>query len=291
MIVGAGPAGLSAAIRLKQRAEKEGKEIRVVVLEKAAEVGAHILSGAVIETRSLAELFPDWKEMGAPLHQMATKDRMRWLTATSSYPMPHPPQMINKGNYIISLSKLVRWLGEQAEALGVEIYPGFAGSKLVLTEDKSGVAGVVTNEVGLDKSYQPKSSFEPGMEFRAKATLFAEGCHGSMSKQLIKRFNLRDGKDPQTYGLGIKEVWRVAEDKHDPGLVVHTMGWPLNKDTYGGSWLYHMEDRMVSIGLVVGLDYANPYISPYREFQVRGRSLDPADRAALEASSLLRVAA
>lgn len=266
-IVGGGPAGLSAAIQLMKMAKEKGEEIRVVVLEKGAEVGAHILSGAVIETRALDELIPDWKEKGAPLNQPALSDSMRWLTPTSSFPMPHPPQMSNKGNYIISLSKLSRWLAEQAEELGVEIYPGFAGAKLLYTEDGTAIRGVQTNDIGLDKNFQPKDSFEPGMEFLAKVTLLAEGCHGSLSKQAQAKFNLREGKDPQTYGLGVKEVWKVKPEKHQPGKVQHTLGWPLDNSTYGGTWLYHMEDEMVSLGIVVGLDYKNPYISPFRELQ------------------------
>lgn len=267
-IVGGGPAGLSAAIRIMQLAKEQGKDdFRVIVLEKGGEVGAHILSGAVIEPTALNELIPDWKDKGAPLNQEATSDTMRYLTSTGSIPMPHPPQMNNKGNYIISLSKFTRWLSEQAEELGVEIYPGFAGANLLYTSDGTGVRGVVTNEIGLDKSYQPKEQFEPGMEFHAKVTLIAEGAHGSLSLKAQKKFNLREGKDPQTYGLGIKEVWRVPEEQFKPGKVVHTLGWPLDRNTYGGSWLYHLEDRMVSLGLVIGLDYGNPHLSPYREFQ------------------------
>lgn len=296
-IVGAGPAGLSAAIQLKKLAEERGEEIRVVVLEKGAEVGAsstlslaphparfprtdlgtplptctgaHILSGAVIEPRALDELIPDWKEKGAPLNQPALSDSMRWLTPTTSFPMPHPPQMANKGNYIISLSRLTRWLAEQAEEMGVEIYPGFAGAKILYTEDGKGVRGIQTNDIGLGKDFKPKDSFEPGMQFLAKVTLLAEGCHGSLSKQVQRKYNLRDGKDPQTYGLGVKEVWKVKPEKHQPGKVQHTLGWPLDNSTYGGTWLYHMEDEMVSLGIVVGLDYPNPYISPYKELQVR----------------------
>ncbi|WVQ94202.1 hypothetical protein IAU59_001280 [Kwoniella sp. CBS 9459] len=267
-IVGGGPAGLSAAIRLKQlEQERGGDELRVVVLEKGGEVGAHILSGAVIETRALDELIPDWKELGAPLNQEAKSDSMKFLTQTSSFPLPHPPQMNNKGNYIISLSRFTAWLAEQAEALGVEVYPGFAGAKVLYTEDGKGVKGVVTGDVGLDKDGQPKDSYEPGMEFHSKVTLIAEGAHGSLSKEVQKKFNLRDGVDPQTYGLGIKEVWKVRDEVYEPGKVVHTLGWPLDFKTYGGSWLYHMEDNMVSLGLVVGLDYQNPYLSPYKEFQ------------------------
>ncbi|OWZ73153.1 hypothetical protein AYX14_01409 [Cryptococcus neoformans] len=267
-IVGGGPAGLSAAIRLKQlEQERGGDELRVVVLEKGGEVGAHILSGAVIEPRALNELIPDWKELGAPLNQPALSDSMRFLTSNSSFPLPHPPQMNNKGNYIVSLSRFTAWLGEQAEALGVEVYPGFAGAKVLYTEDGKGIKGVITGDVGLDKDGNPKDNYEPGMEFHAKVTLIAEGAHGSLSKELQKKFNLREGKDPQTYGLGIKEVWKVKDEVYEPGKVVHTLGWPLDYKTYGGSWMYHMEDNMVSIGLVVGLDYQNPYLSPYKEFQ------------------------
>lgn len=266
-IVGGGPSGLSAAIRLKQLAEKEGREIRVVLLEKGGEIGSHIVSGAVIETRALDELIPNWKELGAPLNQIATSDHMRWLTPTMSFPIPHPPQMSNKGNYIISLSKLTRWLSEQAEELGVEIYPGFAAAQVLYTEDGKAVKGVVTNEIGLDKNYKPKDGFEPGMEFHAKVTLFAEGAHGSLSKKVISKFGLREGKDVQTYGLGVKEVWKVKPENHKPGTIQHTLGWPLDNATYGGTWLYHMEDEMVSLGIVVGLDYPNPYLSPFKELQ------------------------
>ncbi|WVQ72306.1 hypothetical protein IAR50_001856 [Cryptococcus sp. DSM 104548] len=267
-IVGGGPAGLCAAIRLKQlEQERGGDELRVVVLEKGGEVGAHILSGAVIEPRALDELIPNWKELGAPLNQPALADSMRLLTPNSSFPLPHPPQMSNKGNYIVSLSRLTAWLGEQAEALGVEVYAGFAGAKVLYTADGKGVKGVVTGDVGLDKDGNPKESYEPGMEFYSKVTLFAEGAHGSLSKEIQTKFNLREGKDPQTYGLGVKEVWRVPDEVYEPGKVVHTLGWPLDYQTYGGSWMYHMEDNMVSIGLVVGLDYPNPYLSPYKEFQ------------------------
>ncbi|KAH9459128.1 hypothetical protein Pst134EA_019283 [Puccinia striiformis f. sp. tritici] len=269
-IVGGGPSGLSAAIKLRQLAIEAGKgeDFRVIVIEKGAEVGSHILSGAVIETRALDELLPDWKNLeNVPILQKATSDSMKFLTKKSAFPLPHPPQMNNKGNYIVSLSKVSRWLAEQAESIGVEIYSGFAGSKLLYSEDGKSVKGVITNDIGLDKNNKPKDSFEPGMEFHAKIVLLAEGCHGSLSKMAIERFNLREGKDPQTYGLGIKEVWRVKEDVHEPGKVLHTLGWPLNRDTYGGSWMYHLEDNLVSLGLVVGLDYPNPYLSPYQEFQ------------------------
>lgn len=273
LIVGGGPAGLSAAIKAKQLAEAKGEEIRVVLLEKGAEVGNHILSGAVIQTNALDELIPDWKEKGAPLNQSAEHDEMVFLTSSGTVPLPHPPQMSNKGNYIVSLSRVTAWLAEQAEELGVEIYPGFAGAKLIWDEaedgTKRGIRGVVTNEIGLDKNRKPKDNYEPGMEFRAPVTLLAEGAHGSLSLQAIKELKLREAvdADPQTYGLGIKEVWRVKPENHKPGLVSHTMGWPIPLDTYGGSFMYHMEDNMVTLGLVVGLDYENPYLSPYQEFQ------------------------
>ncbi|KAG8780510.1 hypothetical protein FRC16_003117, partial [Serendipita sp. 398] len=282
-IVGAGPAGLSAAIRLKQLAKEKGKdpdELRVVILEKGSEVGAHTLSGAVIEPRALNELLPEWQSMdGHPLTQPATSSKMRFFTSSSSFPMPHPPQMSNKGNYILSLSQFTRWLGGVAEEMGVEIYPGFAGASLVIdhssesTSDrkdgKGVVRGVRTNEVGLDRSGRMKDSFEPGMQFNAKVTLLAEGAHGSLTKQAVKNFDLRGvvGADPQTYGMGVKEVWRVKPENYRPGEVIHTMGWPLDWKTYGGGWVYHMADGLVSLGLVIGLDYANPYLSPYRELQ------------------------
>ena len=273
LIVGAGPAGLSAAIKIKQLAEAKGEEIRVVVLEKGAEVGNHILSGAVIEPRALNELIPDWKEKGAPLNQEATQDQMVFLTEKGTIPMPHPPQMSNHGNYIVSLSRVTAWLGEQAEEAGVEIYPGFAGAQLLwdTAEDgsKRGIKGVVTNEIGLDKHRKPKDNYEQGMEFRAPITLLAEGAHGSLSQELIRELKLREavGADPQTYGIGVKEVWRVKPENHKPGMVSHTMGFPLSLDTYGGSFMYHMDDNMVTLGLVVGLDYENPYLSPFQEFQ------------------------
>ncbi|KIP03278.1 hypothetical protein PHLGIDRAFT_31870 [Phlebiopsis gigantea 11061_1 CR5-6] len=265
-IVGGGPAGISAAIRLKQLEQEKGKELRVVVLEKGGEAGSHILSGAVIEPRALNELLPDWQSRdGHPLTQPAGESSMRWFTERWSVPIPHPPQMANHGNYIVSLSRVTAWLASIAEELGVEIYPGFAGAGLVYGD--GGVLGVRTNEVGLDREFRMKDSFEPGMEFRAKVTLLAEGCHGSLSKEAIRRFGLREGRDPQTYGMGVKEVWRVDPSKHRPGEIVHTMGWPLDWKTYGGGWVYHMDEELVSLGLVVGLDYANPYLSPYRELQ------------------------
>ncbi|KAI0328418.1 FAD/NAD(P)-binding domain-containing protein [Cubamyces sp. BRFM 1775] len=267
-IVGAGPAGLSAAIRLKQLEQEKGREIRVVVLEKGAEVGSHILSGAVLEPRALNELLPDWHDRSDhPLKQPTTSTQMRLLTKNSSFRIPQPPQMAKMGTYVISLSRVTAWLGSIAEEMGVEVYPGFAGAGLVYSSDGRSVLGVRTNEVGLDRQGRMKDSFEPGMEFRARVTLLAEGAHGSLSKEAIRRFKLREGRDPQTYGLGLKEVWRVDPSKHEPGKVVHTMGWPLDLHTYGGGWAYHMADGLVTLGLVIGLDYANPYLSPYRELQ------------------------
>ncbi|TIB67279.1 hypothetical protein E3P77_01700 [Wallemia ichthyophaga] len=260
-IVGAGPAGLSAAIKLKQLNEN----LRVVILEKGAEVGSHILSGAVIEPKALDELLPNWKQLGAPLNQPATNDSMKFLTKNYALPIPHPPQMSNHGNYIISLSRLTAWLAEKAEELGVEIYPGFAAAGLNWVDGK--VGGVVTNEIGVGKSGEPTDHFEPGMVFNAKATLLSEGAHGSISQKVINHFKLREGKDEQTYGIGIKEVWRVDPSKHQAGNITHTVGWPIDNETYAGSWCYHMEDNLVSIGLVIGLDYHNPYLSPFREFQ------------------------
>ncbi|KAL5478309.1 hypothetical protein ACEPAI_2493 [Sanghuangporus weigelae] len=267
-IVGAGPAGLSAAIRLKQLEQERGREIRVVVLEKGSEVGAHILSGAVIEPRALNELIPDWKNRdGHPLTQPASSSSLRFLTSTMSIPIPHPPQMNNKGNYIVSLSRVTAWLGSIAEELGIEVYPGFGGAQIIYSEDKKSVQGVITNDVGLDREFRMKDTFEPGMAFKAKVTLLAEGAHGSLSKQIIKHFDLRKDADPQTYGMGVKEVWRVDPAKHEPGKIIHTMGWPLDWRTYGGGWIYHMDGGLVSLGLVIGLDYANPYLSPFRELQ------------------------
>ncbi|KAF9290181.1 hypothetical protein BGZ68_007765 [Mortierella alpina] len=266
VIVGGGPAGLSAAIKLKQLANADGRELRVVLVEKAGEIGAHTLSGAVLEPRALDELIPDWKEKGAPLNQPALKDQMKLFTKNYAIPLPHPPQMNNKGNYIVSLSNYVKWLGEQAEEAGVEVFPGFAASEILYNEDGS-VKGIATNDVGLDKNFQPKEGFERGMEFHAKVTLFAEGCHGSLTKQLFRKFSLREECDPQTYGIGIKEVWKIDPSKSKPGTVVHALGWPIDNSTYGGSFIYHMGDDMLSLGLVIGLDYQNPYLNPYKEFQ------------------------
>jgi electron-transferring-flavoprotein dehydrogenase len=266
VIVGAGPAGLAASIRLKQLAAAAGSEIAVCVVEKGSEVGAHILSGAVFEPRALNELIPDWKERGAPLNTAAIDDRFLLLTERHSWRLPTPPQMHNHGNYIISLGNLCRWLGTQAEELGVEIYPGFAAAE-VLYGDDGRVVGVATGDMGIGKDGQPTASHTPGVELRGRETLFAEGARGSLTKMLVERFHLRDGCDPQTYALGLKELWEIDPAKHRPGLVVHTVGWPLDNRTYGGSFLYHLEGGQVSVGFVIGLDYENPYLSPFEEFQ------------------------
>jgi electron-transferring-flavoprotein dehydrogenase len=261
VIVGAGPAGLAAAIRLRQLAP----EATICVVEKGSEVGAHILSGAVIEPRALAELIPDWQEQGAPLTTPAGEDRFLYMTPTRAIRLPTPPQMHNHGNYIGSLGNLCRWLGQQAEALGVEIYPGFAASEVL--EEDGRVVGVATGDMGIEKSGEHGPNYAPGMELRATYTLFAEGCRGSLTKRITERFHLRDGRDPPTYGLGIKELWEIPAENHRPGLIEHSVGWPLNSSTYGGSWLYHWGDRMVSYGFVVGLDYKNPFLSMFDEMQ------------------------
>lgn len=262
VIVGGGPAGLSCAIRLKQIKP----ELSVCVLEKGSEVGAHLLSGAVFEPRALNELIPDWKEKGAPLTVEAKDDQFLFLTATKSFRLPTPPQMHNHGNYIISLGLLGRWLAQQAEGLGVEIYPGFAAAE-VLYDANNAVIGVATGDMGIDKQGHRTDSFQPGMELHAKQTVFAEGCHGSLTKTLIAHYDLRKNSSPQTYGLGIKELWEIKPEKHRQGLCVHTMGWPMDSATYGGSWMYHLDNNMVSIGFVTGLDYTNPYLSPFEEMQ------------------------
>ena len=269
VIVGAGPAGLAAAIRLRQLSQASGREITVTVLEKGSEVGAHILSGAVFEPRALDELIPDWKEKGAPLNTPAGADEFRYLTAKGGIRMPGallPPQMRNHGNYIISLGNLCRWLGQQAEELGVEVYPGFAAAEVLYHEDGR-VKGVATGDMGIAKDGSQKASYEPGVELHAKYTLFAEGVRGSLTKQLVERFDLRARSGPQTYGIGLKEVWEIEPARHRPGLIQHSFGWPLDSRTYGGSFLYHFGENLVSIGFVVALDYENPHLSPFDEFQ------------------------
>jgi electron-transferring-flavoprotein dehydrogenase len=266
VIVGAGPSGLTMAIRLAQLALEKDRELSVCILEKGSEVGAHILSGAVIETRALDELIPDWKEKGAPLNVPVKSDKFQYLTRSGSVSMPTPPQMHNEGNYIISLGNFCRWLAEQAEELGVEIFPGFAAAE-ILYDDSGAVRGVATGDMGIGKDGEPGDSFEPGVELIGRQTIFAEGCRGSLSKQLMETFNLRDGVEPQTYGIGIKELWEVKAENHDEGSTLHTIGWPLKSDTYGGSFLYHMADNQVAVGFVIGLDYGNPHLNPYEEFQ------------------------
>jgi electron-transferring-flavoprotein dehydrogenase len=269
VIVGGGPAGLSAAIRLKQLAAEQGREVAVCVLEKGSEVGAHILSGAVMDPIAITELFPNWKELGAPLDVAVTEDRFLFLTETKAYRTPEwmlPDCFQNHGNYVISLGNVTRWLGQQAEALGVEIFPGFPAAEVLYNEDGS-VKGVATGNMGIGKEGEPTENFQLGMELHAKYTLFAEGARGHLGKQLMGKFDLNKGRDPQTYAIGIKELWEIDPKMHKPGLVVHTAGWPLASDTYGGSFLYHMDNNQVAVGYVVGLAYDNPYLSPYEEFQ------------------------
>ncbi len=269
VIVGGGPAGLSAAIKLKQLAAASDKEITVCVVEKGGELGAHILSGAVMDPVAITELFPNWKELGAPLHTEVIEDRFLILTETSSYKSPEwmlPDCFQNHGNYVISLANVVRWLGQQAENLGVEIFPGFPAAE-VLYGDDGAVKGIATGNMGVAHDGTASAAFQLGMELHAKYTLFAEGARGHLGKQLIAKFKLDENSDPQTYGIGIKELWEIDPKKHKPGLVVHTAGWPLASDTYGGSFLYHLENNQVAVGFVVGLGYANPYLSPYEEFQ------------------------
>jgi len=270
-IVGGGPAGLAAAIRLKQLANEAGNDdFRVLLLEKAGEIGAHVLSGAVIQPTAIDELIPDWlaedNESRFTGATPAGSDSMRFLTKNLAIPCPTPPQMNNHGNYIVSLNEFSKWLGERAEEVGVEVYPGFAASEVLYKPDGS-VKGVATNDLGISRTGKAKDTFERGMEFHARVTLFGEGCHGSLSKQVIKKFDLRSESQPQTYGLGIKEVWEIQPEKFQKGKIVHSMGYPLPADTYGGAWMYHFGDNLVSIGQVVALDYSNPWLSPYGEFQ------------------------
>jgi electron-transferring-flavoprotein dehydrogenase len=269
VIVGGGPAGLSAAIRLKQLAQEKGVELGVCVLEKGSEIGAHILSGAVMDPRGLSELLPDWKTQGAPLDVEVTEDRFLFLSKDSAKQVPNwllPDNFKNHGNYVVSLANVTRWLGQQAEALGVEIFPGFPAAEVLYTEDGA-VRGVATGNMGVGKDGEPTGNFQLGMELHAKYTLFCEGARGNLGRQLMDKFKLGRDSDPQVYGLGIKELWQIDPSKHKPGLVIHTAGWPLENDTYGGSFLYHMDDNQVMVGFVVGLGYSNPYLSPFEEFQ------------------------
>ena len=269
VIVGAGPSGLSAAIRLMQLALKADRNLNVCIVEKGSEVGAHILSGAVLETRALDELIPDWKEKEAPLNTPVTREKIMFLSKNGALNIPNlflPPAMHNNGNYIISLGNLSRWLGEQAEAIGVDIYPGFAAAEILYNNDGS-VKGIATGDKGIGQDYTPGPNYQPGMEIHAKYTFFAEGCRGHLGKQLKEKFNLEQNIQPQTYGIGIKELWEVDPANHKKGEVMHTAGWPLSNDTYGGSFVYHLDHNQIAIGFVVGLDYQNPYLSPYEEFQ------------------------
>jgi len=269
VIVGAGPSGLSAAIRLSQLAAESETELTICVVEKGSEVGAHILSGAIMEPRALNELIPDWKEKGAPLNTPVTKEKFLFLTKPNAIRWPNimlPPQFNNHGNYIISLGNVCRWLAEQAEGMGVEIFPGFAAAE-VLYDDEGRVKGIATGDMGIAVDGSHKGEYEPGVELHAKYTLFGEGCRGSLGKELMEKFDLRSDADPQSYGIGIKELWEIEPEKHQPGLIMHTAGWPLDAKTYGGSFIYHLEDNQVAVGFVIGLDYENPHLSPFDEFQ------------------------
>ena len=266
VIVGAGPSGLAAAIRLAQLGQEQQRDLSICVVEKGSEVGAHILSGAILEPRALNELIPDWQARGAPLETPVSRDRFLYLTRNRAITLPTPPQMHNRGNYVISLGNLCRWLAEQAEALGVDIFPGFAAAEVLYHEDGR-VRGVATGDMGIGRDGRPTANHEPGMELLAPHTLFAEGCRGSLGRELEIRFDLREEADPQTYGLGLKELWEVPPEQHQPGLVMHSIGWPLDSGTYGGSFLYHLSDNQLVVGFVIGLDYSNPYLDPFQEFQ------------------------
>ena len=265
VIVGGGPSGLSAAIKLKQL----NAELNICILEKASEIGAHILSGNVFETRALDELLPKWRDLNSPIKTKVSKEKFLFLGKKKSFSWPTwllPKVQQNHNNYIISLANLCRWLAEQAEGLGVEIFPGFPASEILYKDDGS-VKGVATQDMGLDKNGEKKDRYEPGMELHAKVTIFAEGCRGHLGKELIKKFDLNKGKDPQQYGIGFKEIWEITEEQHQEGLVMHTAGWPLDNQTYGGSFMYHAENKQIFLGYVIGLDYKNPHLSPFDEFQ------------------------
>lgn len=265
VIVGAGPAGLSAAIRLGQLSQQHNAGLNICVVDKGAEVGSHILAGAILEPRALNELIPDWREKDSPIKTPVTQDQFLLMTQKKSFRLPTPPQMHNQGNYVISLGNLCRWLAQQAEAVGVSIFPGFAATKMLYDGER--VAGVAIGDKGLDTKGEPTPRFQPGIDLYAKQTFLAEGCRGSLTKTLFEKFQLRDGIDPQTYGIGLKELWEIPSELSQPGLVIHSIGWPLENNTYGGSFLYHLDNNIVSIGFVVGLDYQNPYLNPYEEFQ------------------------
>jgi len=265
VIVGAGPAGLSAAIRLRQLSAAAGKDISVCVVEKGSEVGAHILSGAVLETRALDELLPDWKTRGAPLTVPAGHEEFRLMFSRFSLRLPTPPQMRNHGNYIVSLGNVCRWLGKEAEALGVQIFPGFPAADILIEEGK--LVGIITGEFGVGKDGVRTAAYQPGIAIKGKVTLLAEGCRGSLSERIMKQFGLRENADPQSYGIGIKELWEIDPKKHKQGSILHTVGWPMDKSTYGGSFVYHLDKNQVAVGFVIGLDYQNPYLDPFMEFQ------------------------
>lgn len=282
VVVGGGPAGLSTAIRLKQLAAEKSQEIGICVLEKGAELGAHILSGAVMDPLALTELIPDWKDKGAPLNVPVTRDKFLFLSQNGAHATPNwllPPCFHNEGNYIVRLGDVVKWLGEQAEALGVEIFPGFAAVE-ILHDERGAVRGVATGDLGVARDGSHTPHYQPGMELHARYTVFAEGARGQLGRQLIERYKLDDGRDPQAYGIGIKEMWEIDPAQSEPGLVIHTAGWPLDADTYGGSFLYHLDRNLVAVGLIVGLDYANPWLSPFDEFQ--RYKTHPAIRGAFE---------
>jgi electron-transferring-flavoprotein dehydrogenase len=269
VVVGGGPGGLSTAIRIKQLAQQHGKEVSVVVLEKGSEAGAHILSGAIMDPKALTELIPNWKKLGAPLNQPVTDDAVTFLGEKSAFRMPNfllPPFAHNDGNYIVSLGAVTRWLAEQAEGLGVEIFPGFAAAEVLYNDDGS-VKGVATGNMGVGKDGVPGENFQIGMELLGKYTVFAEGARGHLGKQLIAKFKLDEGKDPQSFGIGIKELWEIDPARHTPGFVMHTAGWPMQPDTYGGAFLYHLDGNKVALGFITGLGYSNPYLSPFEEFQ------------------------
>ena len=267
LIIGAGPSGLSAGIKLAQLSKKNNKELNIGIVEKGSEVGAHILSGAVLETKSLDELIPDWKSKDSPVKTEAIKDDFLLLTKNKFFKLPTPPQMKNKGNYIISLGNFSRWLAKQAEELGVNIFPGFAASEILYDDKINKVTGIRTGDQGIDKEGKQLENFQQGYDLFAKQTIFAEGCHGSLTKKLINKYNLRNNSNPQTYGIGLKELWEINPKNHKLGEVIHSVGWPLDKQTYGGSFLYYLENNQVSVGFVIGLDYKNPHLSPFDEFQ------------------------
>lgn len=265
VIVGAGPSGLAASIRLAQLAQQHNQELNICLIDKGEEIGAHILSGAVLEPRALNELIPDWRDKNPPAHTPVTEDRFEFFTANRSWRLPTPPQMHNHGNDIISLGQFCRWLAQQAESLGVNVFPGFAATDIIYDGDK--VVGIITGDKGLDRFGNQKPNYQPGMELRAKQVIFSEGCRGSLTKKLFAKYHLQADADPQTYGLGIKELWEIPAELHQAGKVTHTIGWPLDHNTYGGSFIYHFGKNLISIGFVIGLDYKNPYLNPYEEFQ------------------------